>query len=283
MTNAFDANWPRSLNHHYTVKQLPYGTLPQQFGHLYLPIHETSTPVAPPRPTILLIHGGFWRAAYDLTLMNPLAQDLVQRGLAVWNIEYRRVGEDGGGYPGTLQDVAAAADYLTTIAQDYAIDTQQVISIGHSAGGHLAFWLAARPNLPPQNELALLAPTFRFKGTISQAGVVDLELAWHLNLGNGAVAQFMGGAPNSQRARYELASPAHLVPLSAPQLLIHGTEDTRVTLEVSQTFVRKARAAGTPPGTVTLIELAGVNHMDLIDPTTRAWQKTLEWIQKQLA
>ena len=281
MANTFDANRKRQRNSSdtYTSTHLQYGSAQQQFGVLYLP---TSCSTSARLSTIVLIHGGFWRATYDLTLMDNLAQDLVQRGLAVWNIEYRRVGEEGGGYPGTLQDVAAAIDYLATIPETYALDTQRIISIGHSAGGHLAFWLAARPKLPTSNGLALAQTPLHFKGAISLAGVVDLELAWHLNLGNNAVEHFMGGRPDIIPERYTLASPASLVPLDIPQVLIHGANDARVPLEISQTYVRKARTAGTNSNAINLIELPATDHMELIDPTSKAWDKTIEVLKKLL-
>src|SRR5258706_4695885 len=124
-----------------SIIRLAYGAEPFQFGELYLPDN------AGPHPVVILIHGGYWRARYGLDLMIGLAHDLAARGVAVWNIEYRRVGNPGGGWPGTLLDVALAADNLKIVAQAYALDLQRVIPIGHSAGGHLAFWPAARPNL----------------------------------------------------------------------------------------------------------------------------------------
>jgi acetyl esterase/lipase len=281
MTNAFDANQPRNSAGAYTSTRLHYGSARQQFGILYLP---TGSPTTTLLPTIVLIHGGFWHAAYDLTLMHKLAKDLVRRGLAVWNIEYRRVGEEGGGYPGTLHDVAAATDFLATIATTYMLNIQRIISIGHSAGGHLAFWLAARPHLPVTNDLSLsrTLPPLHFKGAISLAGVVDLELAWHLNLGNNAVEHFIGGSPHTMPKHYALASPASLVPLDIPQVLIHGTNDLHVPLEISQTYARKARAAGTTDHAISLIELPATSHMELIDPTSRAWKKTVETLKKLL-
>src|ERR1700724_95725 len=121
--------------------RLKYGDESVQFGDLYVPADEESHPV------VILIHGGFWRAAYDLSLMTKLAQDLAARGIAAWNIEYRRVGNSGGGWPGTFLDVAGATDYVMTIAATYRLDLQQVVAVGHSAGGHLALWLAARGKL----------------------------------------------------------------------------------------------------------------------------------------
>jgi acetyl esterase/lipase len=282
MTNISDPHNGKSQTEETvpTIKRLPYGSTPEQFGDLYLPDRSHNSELL---PIVMLFHGGFWEAAYDLTLMHGLAIDLVNQGLAVWNTEYRRVGQAGGGYPGTLQDVAAATDYLPTIAQKYGLDLQRVISIGHSSGGQLAFWSAARKNLPAANPLSLGPRSYllHLRGVISLAGVVDLELGWHLNLGSGAVDHFMGGSLATRGESYALASPAILVPFSVPQILIHGVYDTTVPLEISQTYVRKARAAGTAATMISLVELPAAGHMEFIHPHSRAWHKTRE-ILKQL-
>jgi acetyl esterase/lipase len=282
MTNMPDPyNWNGQTEETVpTIRRLPYGSTPEQFGDLYLPDRSNKSELL---PTVMLFHGGFWEATYDLALMHGLAVDLVNHGLAVWNIEYRRVGQAGGGYPGTLQDVAAASDSLPTIAKKHGLDLQRVISIGHSSGGQLAFWSAARENLPAAHPLSSNTRPHlpHLRGVMSLAGVVDLELGWHLNLGNGAVEHFMGGSLATQSASYALASPAALVPFSVPQILIHGAYDTTVPLEISQTYVRKARAAGTTESMVNLVELPTTGHMELIHPHSRAWHKTRE-IVKQL-
>ena len=133
---------PAKLSSSIKPKRLKYGPEDLQFGDLYLPNQQGSHPV------VILIHGGYWRARYGLDLMNDLAVDLAKRGYAAWNIEYRRVGNPGGGWPGTFQDVALATDYLRKLAPSYTLDLTKVVPIGHSAGGHLAFWLAARPRIP---------------------------------------------------------------------------------------------------------------------------------------
>src|SRR5947209_5684909 len=125
-----------------TPVRLPYGPEYLQFGELYLPAGDGPFPVIP------LIHGGYWRARYDLTLMDGLAEDLARRGYAAWNIEYRRVGDEGGGWPGTFLDVALATDYLRELAITYPLNLQKVVTMGHSAGGHLALWLVARSRIP---------------------------------------------------------------------------------------------------------------------------------------
>jgi acetyl esterase/lipase len=219
--------------------------------------------------------------------MNGLAEDLTARGIAVWNIEYRRVGDAGGGWPNTLLDVAAAADHLLTLAPRYALDLRRVVAIGHSAGGQLALWLAGRPRVPQDSPLAGAYPplpgeekaALRLAGVISLAGVNDLVLGWRLNLGSNAVGEFLGGSPDEFPERYAAASPSALIPLGVPQALVHGTADDRVPLRVSQEYILAALAAGDQ---VNLIELEGVDHFALINPHTAAWTRTIEALQDLL-
>lgn len=253
------------------MNKLFYGTDPLQFGELYIPTGSG------PHPTVVLIHGGFWRAAYDLTLMTGLAKNLARQGIAAWNIEYRRVGNPGGGWPGTLLDVAQATDYLQTIATSYQLDIRQVVAVGHSAGGHLALWLAARSKIPPQSILAGTATPLRLAGAISLAGVVDLEQSWRLNLGRGAANELLDGGFDEVPERYAGASPAALLPIGIPQVLIHGTEDDRVPLIVSQDYAKKALALRDP---VTLIALPGADHFVVIDPTSAAWHTSVGEIRR---
>lgn len=247
---------------------LAYGSESQQFGELYVP------PGPGPHPVVVLIHGGFWRAPYDLTLMEGLAQDLVNRGIAVWNIEYRRVGDPGGAWPGTLQDVAVAADYLRPIAPTYALDLGRVISVGHSAGGHLALWLAGRSHIAKTSQIFRPSP-LPLIGVVSLAGASDLELVWKLNLGKGAAAELLGGGPKEVGERYASASPTALLPFQIPQVLIHGDADDRVPLSVSQEYLRQAQQAG---DTARLVELSNTDHFELIDAKSQAWMRTRDEI-----
>ena len=263
--------------------RLKYGPEPLQFGDLYVP----ETPGT--YPTVILIHGGYWRARYGLDLMNGLAEDLAKRGYFAWNIEYRRMGDPGGGWPGTLLDVALATDYLRKLAITYSLNLQKVVPIGHSAGGHLAFWLVARSRIPhfvhncelittqhtgDDKEIATpLVPV----GAISLAGVVDLEMAWRLHLSNDAVVEFLGGSFTDVPERYIAASPAAMLPLGVPQVLIHGTSDDSVPIEVSQAYANAARAVN---DAVTFIVLNGADHFDVIDPHSKAWAITIKELQK---
>ena len=263
--------------------RLAYGPAPQQFGDLYVPIEPGLYPI------VILIHGGYWRARYGLDLMNSLAEDLAKRGYTAWNIEYRRVGNPGGGWPGTFLDVALATDFLRKLAPSYKLDLQRVVPIGHSAGGHLALWLAARPRIPlfvnnsplagsqqPGDNEETATPLM-LAGAISLAGVIDLEMAWRLHLSNGAVVGLLGGSFTDVPERYAAASPAAMLPLGVPQVLIHGTNDDSVPLQVSQAYTNAARAVNDP---VTYIELEGVDHFDVIEPHSHAWAMTMNELQK---
>jgi acetyl esterase/lipase len=214
-----------------------YGDDPSQFGVLY-----GEGPVA------VLLHGGFWKAEYDLTLMDALCEDLARRGWAAWNVEYRRLG-NGGGVPETLDDVSAAIDFLATLP----VDTSRVVTIGHSAGGHLAAWAATRDN-----------PRVAVTGVVSQAGVLDLARAAELNLSNGVVNRFLGGQPTS------LASPIERLPLGVPALLTHGGLDDTVPVEISETF---ARASG-----ATLLVEPDEDHYGHLDPGNPLWQAVVKWL-----
>jgi acetyl esterase/lipase len=157
---------------------------------------------------------------------------------------------------------------------------QRVIPVGHSAGGQLALWLAARPQLPLDSTLATDSSPLKLAGAVSLAGAIDLELTWQLNLGNGAAAEFLGGSPQTVPQRYQAASPANHLPLGLPQVLIQGTQDDRVPPVVSQTYLRKATAAG---DTVTLHEIPATDHFALIDPTSVAWATTIPELRRLLA
>jgi acetyl esterase/lipase len=237
------------------VERIPYGTDPYQFGELSRP------PGSNRHPVVIVIHGGFWRSKYDLTYIRPVCESLMDAGLATWNLEYRRIGNSGGGWPGTLEDIAAGTEYLNSIASSFNLDLHRTIALGHSAGGHLALWLAARTKI--------------LRGAVSLAGVVDLRRAWELKLSNTVVADFLGGGPADVPDRYDSASPIELLPFGIPQKLFHGTDDTSVPFEISERFVRAARMRGDD---AELITLQRAGHFELVDPLKREFRLVRETV-----
>jgi acetyl esterase/lipase len=236
-----------------------YGAHFHQFADLHLPGGAGLFPVA------VLLHGGFWREQHSLELDDGLARDLAGRGWAAWNVEYRRVGEvSGGGYPVTLEDVAAAIDFLDTV--DAPLDLARVVAIGHSAGGQLALWAAARPD-----------PAVRLAGVVSQAGVHDLREADRLDLGEGATAAFMGGHADERPDAYADASPIERLPIGVPALLVHGDADQRVPVAMSSSYADAARAAG---DTVDVSVRPGEDHFVHLDVGGGAWADVVAWLDR---
>jgi acetyl esterase/lipase len=223
----------------------------------------------------VLIHGGFWRARYDRRLEDELARDLARRGWAVWNLEYRRLGLlRGGGWPVTLEDVAAGIDHLGRL--DAPLDLARVYAIGHSAGGHLAFWAAARPGMPAGAPGA--EPHVRLAGAVSQAGVLDLREAARLNLSRGVARRFLGGPPDKVPERYDLASPIERLPLEVPQLVVHGDRDDVVPVSISRGYAARAEAAADP---CELVVLEGLGHDEHLEPDSRAWAPVAAWLEER--
>ena len=249
-------------------QRVAYGPDVSQFGDLHLP---TST--GHRLPVVVVIHGGYWGSGYGLSLGTPLAADLARHGVAAWNIEYRRLG-NGGGWPATFADVADAMDALRTkgnAAADGRLDLTKVVTLGHSAGGQLAAWLAARHKLASGQVGA--APAVRPIGYVSQAGVLDLADGYDAGLGDGAVAALMGGSPTAQSKRFAVGSPYELLPLEIPGTMVHGLADSTVPIRQSDRFAAKAKQVGDH---VTEVRLPGVDHFMLIDPSTTAWAQCRE-------
>ena len=237
-------------------RKITYGDDPSQYA-------ELSLPDGTPRGVVVVIHGGFWKAAYDLSLGRPLASSLVDQGWAALNLEYRRVGPaasgGGGGTPTTLDDVAAGIDRLA----DLDLDVSTVVTLGHSAGGHLATWAASRGRFP-------YWPTkVDMTGVVSQAGVLDLATAYDDDLGDGAVRNLLGHPPGPADAPLD---PIAQVPLDVPVHCVHGSLDDTVPLSQSQAYVAAARAAG---ATAELTVIEGGDHFVVIDPASHAWRRTL--------
>ena len=237
----------------------PYGRYRSQYAELYRPV--AAGRLEPP-PIAVVIHGGFWRARYGRKLMRGLCEDLARRGWAAWNLEYRRLGcLCGGGWPRTLEDVAAAIDHLTAID---GLDRARVVAIGHSAGGHLAAWAASRDE-----------PAVAVTAVVAQAGVLDLRLASELALSDGVVHRLLGGTPAQVADRYAAASPAERLPLGVPILLVHGGRDTVVPPAMSEAFAAAARAAGDE---VELVVLEDEEHMGHIVALNPLWKAVTRWL-----
>lgn len=245
---------------------IAYGDHPSQVADLVVPAGDG------PHPVLVLVHGGFWRADFDRSLMDPLAVDAVGRGWAVWNIEYRRVGEAGGGWPTTFADVGAAVDHVATLAGTHRLDVSRVVAVGHSAGGHLALWLATRPGLPADAPGA--APMVEVAAAVSQAGVADLRASEEAGLGGGAAAALLGGSPTAVPERYDLASPIERLPVGVPTLCVHGEGDPIVPIAQSEAWVAAARAAGDE---AELVSFDG-GHFEVLDPSHESWQAVVAFL-----
>ncbi|MFN8523698.1 MAG: alpha/beta hydrolase [Chloroflexota bacterium] len=243
-------------------QRLSYGELPQQFGDLRLPAGPG------PHPVVAAIHGGYWRAQIDLTYYGHLCAALTTLGYATWNIEYRRVGHAGGGWPGTFLDVAAGVDHLGALATRFPLDLDRVVLVGHSAGGHLALWNAARRKMPAGDPLGSANP-LPLRGVVSLAGLTDLRRGYEQSLGGAIIERLLGGTPTEQPERYVAASPIELLPLGVRQVLLHGTADLNVPIEQSTAYAARARTAGDQ---VELFELPGADHFVIVDPRTADWQ-----------
>jgi acetyl esterase/lipase len=224
---------------------------------------------AGPHPVAVVVHGGYWRARYDRSLMTELCLDLADRGLAAWNVEYRRV-ESGGGWPETFEDVAAGVDALADL--DAALDLERVVAVGHSAGGHLVFWAAARPTF--QEDAPGARPRVRVVAAVSQAGVLDLRLAAQLRASAEPTRALLGD-PDEHADRYELASPRQLVPLGIPQLVLHGDRDDTVSIRIATSYAEAARVAGDD---CELVVLSGTGHFEHIDAGSPAWHVARDWL-----
>lgn len=240
-----------------------YGADSSQLAELFLPSGGEAHAVC------VVLHGGYWRAQYDRSLMTDLCLDLAAHGVAAWNLEYRRVG-NGGGWPETFLDVAAGVDVLADV--DARLDLERVSAVGHSAGGQLALWVAARPGLLPGSPGA--APRVVVRAAVSQAGVVDLRLAAQLKP-SAEPTHVLLGDPEGHSVRYDLASPRERLPLGIPQLLLHGDRDDTVSMRIPTSYAAAAREAGDP---CELRILAGVGHFEHIDARSQVWHAARDWI-----
>jgi acetyl esterase/lipase len=240
--------------------RVPYGTDPNQFGDLRLPKGKG------PFPVVMNLHGGFWRAKYDLAHAGHFCAALTALGFVTWNVEYRRVGNEGGGWPGTLEDIVSAYRCLPQLAKRFPLDASKVVVSGHSAGGQLALCMAAHePSI--SRALAL-------------AGVLDLDRAYQLHLSNDAVVEFLGGTPKTVPEHYEEADPMRLPIPKARQFVVQGLADDVVPPEFSSKYADEKNKRGE---SVTLVEIPKAGHFDLIDPRSAAWPKVADSVKQLLA
>jgi acetyl esterase/lipase len=228
--------------------RVSYGNDGNQFVDLRLPKSKG------PHALLIAIHGGYWRAKYDLVYMGHLCAALTKKGIATANLEYRRVGNTGGGWPGTFADIRSAYQFLLQNAHKYEFDARRIVVIGHSAGGQLALCLASHET--------------GVKSAISLAGVVDLQRAYSLHLSNDAVAEFLGGTPAEVADHYREADPMNLK-IAARQRLVHGAADDIVPPAFSRDYATSKQKIKED---ARLVEVANAGHFDLVDPHSAAWK-----------
>ena len=242
--------------------RIAYGSDPHQFGDLRLPATHGAYPVA------IILHGGCWQSGVATSQNTAaLADALRDLGIATWNVEYRGVDDVGGGWPGTFKDVSAATDYLKKIAPRYHLDLQRVVAVGHSAGGHLALWLAARHKLPATSVLYSPHP-LPISGVVTVGGIGDLQ-AYNSQVnnpcGNGTITQLLGDEPAH---RYQETSPVTLLPLGVPQILIYGSNDGIVPASFGQAYADVADKSGDK---VQLVLINNAGHHEYVVPNSSTW------------
>nr|MEA2796911.1 hypothetical protein [Phenylobacterium sp.] len=252
-----------------------YGPAPSQVAELFLPKDKG------PHPVVVLLHGGcFLKELEGFPQTSGLAADLAGRGYAVWNVEYRKLGEPGAGYPGTFQDVATAVDRLRAEAPGYGLDLRRVVAVGHSAGGHLALWAASRGKLPAASPLHVADP-LPIGAVISLAGIGDLKgqgKAFGLPCGDDTLARLVDTA--GRKFPYADTSPAELLPTGAKVVMVHGVYDSVMPPYTGRAYALQVRKAG-DRAEVVVVPDAG--HFDLVIPTTPAWKEIVGIIDHEMA
>lgn len=256
-----------------------YGSHPDQLADVWVPAGTG------PVPLVVYVHGGFWRAEWDRMHARPLCNALAEAGYAVAAIEYRRVGQPGGGWPGSFDDVALAldtvpslvADHLAATPTDQRVEIGPVVLAGHSAGGHFALWGAVRHYLPEAASWRR-ASAPPIAGVLALAPVCDLAAAYRDGLGDGAVGELLGGAPDAFPDRYAAADPSALPLPEAPTALVHGTADDRVPVTQSESYAARATTGAAP----RLVAVPDADHFAVIDPLSAAWPYVLAALADQV-
>lgn len=246
------------------VERIAYGPAPRQFGEMRLPLGSG------PHSVVVVLHGGCWLNAYDHAYITRLSERLTRElRVATWTLAYRRLGDPGGGWPGTLLDASSGVDHLRVLARTVPLDLTRVVSLGHSAGGQLALWLAARPRLPAGSALHRPDP-LPIHGVVGLAAITDLQ---RYRLGppgscNSAVDELLGGGPTRRAERYTQSSPRSLLPLGVPQWLVQGDQDFIVPVAGVRAYVEAANAAG-DSAQISVEPRAG--HFDPVTPDSTSW------------
>jgi acetyl esterase/lipase len=262
--------------------RIHYGDDESQFGDLWLP---SQTGNSRQLPVVVFLHGGWWQSGYDLAYAGHLCAALKMDGIAVWSVEYRRCGATGGGWPATFQDAAAGFDYVATLAKSYPLDLSRVVAMGHSAGGHLAFWLAGRHHIEPHSPVHDPQPKVPLYGLIALAGAVDLrltiDLAGYFTFAHDKqeVYRLMGGGAQDFDDRYRAGNPGDLLPLGVRQVLIQGTDDQQIQAQIPARWADQARRQGDD---VTLHIVRSADHFDVVDPQSSAWPTVRESVRWML-
>jgi acetyl esterase/lipase len=255
--------------------RIAYGGHPLQFGDLRIPEGEGPWPVA------ILIHGGCWQSIATLQYFDRVAEAITGLGVATWNLEYRPVDVEGGGWPGTFLDIGMGVDKLRDIAQEHDLALQRVITLGHSAGGHLALWAAGRPRIPEGNELFTADP-LPISGVVSLAGIPELRRYRTLDpptCGEGIVDRLMGGGPREVPDRYIAGSPFQMLPLMVPQIHITGRNDAIVPPRQVSGYNYESQSAG---DSSQLIVVPDAGHYEVVWPGTPAWERVEEAVRTLL-
>ncbi|QMW23678.1 alpha/beta hydrolase family protein [Sandaracinobacteroides saxicola] len=260
------------------AERIAYGEAPSQFAELWLP--DAAKHGEGPWPVVAVLHGGCWQKQFaDLSVMNPAATDLVARGYAVWNIEYRRIGEEGAGYPGTYADVNAALAKLAAEAPARKLDLSRVALLGHSAGGHLALWAAAREKLPKEHPLRP-ADMLPVKAVFSLGGLGDLK-DYAAEVCGADVAAAMTGEKSDARADvFADTSPFEMLPFAAPVVMAQGIYDGVSYPELGRSFVFRAQTRGMK---AQILLLPNAGHFEIMAPGTRAWETIVTELGTRLA